>query len=82
MDTGFDLERDGDDRADGLDNPIRRAQRTADDASRTAITVTLCACLLIATIGIVGLMATGHNVNKEVSIAVAAGFYKLCERLK
>ena len=44
--------------------------------------VTLCAVLATATAGILLLMYTGHNVNKEVSIAVAAGFYKLAELMK
>lgn len=42
---------------------------------------TLCLTLVIATTGIVYLMATGVNVDKAVSLAVAAGWYKLVRKV-
>lgn len=75
MDTGFDLDVRPDDRTDdslrGFVGPLGKA-RDADRADQSVIVVTLCACLLIATMGIIGLMAMGVNVAKEVSLAVAA----------
>lgn len=72
MDRGFNLEPRGADCTDCPHCSVRVPRREATDPDRAAIVVTLCACLFIATVGIVYLMATGHNVAKEVSLAIAA----------
>ncbi len=85
MERGFDLHRDRD-RADdsgsvdaGVQRPAEHQPGTTD---RAIIAVTLCGTLVAATLGILYLMATGHNVNIEATLAVAAGWYKLVEKLK
>lgn len=76
MDRGFNLEPHCYGRPDGTADPCAGAQRSRTDAApkadRAIIAVTLCGTLIAATLGILYLMATGHNVAKEVSLMVGA----------
>lgn len=72
MDSGFDLSVGDDCRDVPCDSVHTGPSKDAHLPDRAVIIVTLCATLFVATIGILYLMATGHNVAKEVSLGLMA----------
>jgi len=79
-DLGWDGRRDGAGDCDAV--ATGTPQNRPGTSDRAIITVTLCGTLVAATLGILYLMAIGRNVNIEATLAVAAGWYKLVEKLK